>query len=1112
MSNPNDYTVGWISAITTEYVAARAVLDEIHEGPDMVSTNDSNNYTLGRIGKHNVVIAVLPDGEYGISSAARVAADLSHSFPNVRFGLLVGIGGGAPSRKNDIRLGDVVVSSPGSSNGVSHSGVFQYDFGKTIQGQSFQTTGFLNQPPFLLRAAVTGVKARYEEEGHRIKANIGAILDKNPRLRKKYQQPDPSSDRLYHSYIYHPTHEEHNCAMSCGNTLSSLIFRPERGEYEDDPMIHYGLVASANQLMEDAVLRDKLATENDVKCFETEAAGLMNHFPCLVIRSICDYADSHKNEEWRGYAAMVAAMYTKDLLHQIAPNRVEAEKKIGDLLSDYRDIAREHRDVAKEHRDIVMEDIQFQEEEKRRQEEEICHQLFRLTRSDRDATYEWYKDRVENRVENTCLWFLQHEHFQSWVKQDSGPLLVSADPGCGKSVLTKYLVDEVLPRSETAICYFFFKDQDQNTVRQALCAVLHQLFTQKPCLIKYAVKEYRKDGPGLTNSTKSLWQILQDATRDPQAESVIIVLDALDECTEYELPDLIRQVESQFRSDQCGKLKYLLTCRPYEAIMSKFYNLKGAFPEIHIPGEEESEAISHEIDHVIQHRLNQLSKTKSLSANITEYLETRLQETPHRTYLWVYLIFDYLEEEDFKKTLKGVESTLITLPRSVNEAYERILSKSKDDPMVRRVLTIIFGAKRPLEVEEMNEAVNLDVSSRTIDYETKEDFRSRLRSWCGLFISIHDDHVYFLHQTAREFLHQSSPLAMVPVASERWQHSISAHQAQAVLAEICQAYLLHILDVLKSDIDCIDLGEVSRCLNGEKPLLYYVASHIQQFRTLKEAALPGSALQAAASMEAADDLNQLAEVLGDYFLKMNEEETHGDDAVFVFELALDIFKMAIYSMPQDHPSRAIMLENYKNNYNNDDDSNDNGDDDSNDDSDDNGDDHNNSNDSDDDNICDDSNNSDNNDNDDNYESPQLDLTDELGLIFDKSIEILKTTPRNHPDREKVLQSFTDYFKERPLPTARLSNYYEAMAILRELVYTTPLDHPNRLILLNSLGDCLSSPRILLDRRSTHSFPQCVRMVWRSFSLIPLDYPDRLIILANISNSLKDYPSPSESEL
>lgn len=129
MSNPEDYTVGWICAIATEYVAARAFLDLTHDAPEFVSSNDNNDYTLGKIGKHNVVIAVLPEGEYGISSAASVARDMLHSFPNVRIGLMVGIGGGAPSAKHDIRLGDIVVSAPRDGKG----GVFQYDFGKTIQ-------------------------------------------------------------------------------------------------------------------------------------------------------------------------------------------------------------------------------------------------------------------------------------------------------------------------------------------------------------------------------------------------------------------------------------------------------------------------------------------------------------------------------------------------------------------------------------------------------------------------------------------------------------------------------------------------------------------------------------------------------------------------------------------------------------------------------------------------------------------------------------------------------------------------------------------------------------------------------------------------------------------
>ncbi|EXA28433.1 hypothetical protein FOVG_19962 [Fusarium oxysporum f. sp. pisi HDV247] len=306
MSNPNDYTVGWICAITTEYVAAQEFLDEEHEGPEFVSPHDNNHYTLGKVGKHNVVIAVLPDNEYGKSSAASVARDMMHSFPNIRFGLMVGIAGGAPG-KHDIRLGDIVLGCAGNGKG----GVFGYDFGKAIQGQGFQETGFLNQPPTLLRTTT-----------------VDLILEKNPRLWRKYKQPGSGTDNLFKSDFTHDL----SCATTCSDDASNLILRPERTEDEDNPAIHYGLIASADRLMKDALARDRLSEEKEVLCFEMEAAGLMNHFPCLVIRGICDYSDSHKNKEWQGYAAMVAAAYAKDLLREIALNRVEAERKISDIL------------------------------------------------------------------------------------------------------------------------------------------------------------------------------------------------------------------------------------------------------------------------------------------------------------------------------------------------------------------------------------------------------------------------------------------------------------------------------------------------------------------------------------------------------------------------------------------------------------------------------------------------------------------------------------------------------------------------------------------------------------------------------------------------------------
>lgn len=323
------YVVGWICAIPTEYNAARVFLDDEHEKPDDVSSNDNNGYTLGQIGKHNVVITLLPK-EYGTSSAAAVARDMVHTFTNIRIGLMVGIGGGAPSEEHDIRLGDVVVSEHDNRYG----GIYRYDFVKAIQGQPSQEIGFLGQPPPALRAAVEQLKADYEFKGHKIQKAIKDALEANPRLRKRFQQPDISTDRLYRPDITHLAGRKVSCAESCGADPSSLILRDSRDEGEDSPMIHHGLIASGNSLMKDATRRDELARDKGVLCFEMEASGLMNHFPCLVIRGICDYSDTHKNDAWQGYAAMTAAAYAKDVLGQISQNKVEAERAWGEMIGE----------------------------------------------------------------------------------------------------------------------------------------------------------------------------------------------------------------------------------------------------------------------------------------------------------------------------------------------------------------------------------------------------------------------------------------------------------------------------------------------------------------------------------------------------------------------------------------------------------------------------------------------------------------------------------------------------------------------------------------------------------------------------------------------------------
>ncbi|KAJ5752534.1 hypothetical protein N7520_009451 [Penicillium odoratum] len=328
MPSPDQYTVGWICAIQTEYTAAVVSLDELHDPPTSLPPRNQNDFTLGKIGNHNVVISVLPMGEYGTSSAAQVAEGMVQAFPNVRIALMVGIGGGAPSPKHDIRLGDIVVGIPKNGRG----GIFQYDFGKAIQDQEFKPTGFHNKAPTFLRNAVSGLAMKYEHEGHRIEDLIRELLEKKPRLRKKYSRPNPATDRLYKSDSMHPFGNESSCDLVCSSDKTSLVLRAPRTDEDDNPAIHYGLIASANTLMKDAKIRDEIAKKNDVLCFEMEAAGLVNSFPCLVIRGICDYSDSHKNKEWQGYAAMTAAAYAKDLLYRIIPQGVIQQEKITNIL------------------------------------------------------------------------------------------------------------------------------------------------------------------------------------------------------------------------------------------------------------------------------------------------------------------------------------------------------------------------------------------------------------------------------------------------------------------------------------------------------------------------------------------------------------------------------------------------------------------------------------------------------------------------------------------------------------------------------------------------------------------------------------------------------------
>lgn len=322
MFSHDDYTVGWICALPLEMAAAKAMLDDIHADLP-VSPTDHNTYVLGSIGAHNVVVACLPAGVYGTTSAATVATQMLSSFGSIRFGLMVGIGGGVPSKEADIRLGDIVVSKPTGGFG----GVVQYDYGKTVMGARFERTGALNKPPHVLLTAVAKLQANHRLKPSRIPDFLSEMVAKYPNMVPEFTYRGEQQDRLFQVEY---DHESEDACDSCDE--KRLVARTARDGY--DPLIHYGLIASGNQVMKHGRTRDRLARELGILCFEMEAPGLMDNLPCLVIRGICDYADSHKNKQWQEYAAATAAAYAKELLSVIPASQVAKTSTVATATSN----------------------------------------------------------------------------------------------------------------------------------------------------------------------------------------------------------------------------------------------------------------------------------------------------------------------------------------------------------------------------------------------------------------------------------------------------------------------------------------------------------------------------------------------------------------------------------------------------------------------------------------------------------------------------------------------------------------------------------------------------------------------------------------------------------
>lgn len=421
----DDFEVAIICALPLEARTVAALFEKEYDA--MIygkAIGDPNTYSFGLIGPHNVVLVHMPT--MGKVAAAAAASNLHASFQRIKLAMMVGICAGAPfgpTRGKEVLLGDVVISE----------GLVQYDFGRRFPNNKFvrkdTPRGTLPSPNSELLAVLAKLQAEEESE---LQTAIAAALDvvqRAPDLSAAY--PGRIHDRLFESAYFHKHRNLDDCAtcgsgreedmcfqsfeMSCdtlGCDERELVSRTRSIE-DPLPVVHFGLVDSGDTVMRSGLDRHEIATRDGVIAFEMEGVGMWEAFPgsCLVIKSVCDYADNHKNKKWQGYAAATAAAAAKMVLGYFQPATP--------LLRTW-----PSPDATWTATDIGI--------------------LNRL----RKAPYQEHKDRNPDRIPGTCEWFIEHKLFRGWLETRSEALWVSADPGCGKSVLAKYLVDSVLPSKQ----------------------------------------------------------------------------------------------------------------------------------------------------------------------------------------------------------------------------------------------------------------------------------------------------------------------------------------------------------------------------------------------------------------------------------------------------------------------------------------------------------------------------------------------------------------------------------------------------------------------------------------------------------------------------------------
>lgn len=347
-SRRDDFEIAVICALSIEYNAVTLIFDEFwdHKGDKYGrASGDPNHYTTGRVGKYNVVLALLPN--MGTIDAASAAASMRSSYRALKLALLVGVCGGVPrgEQGEEVLLGDVIISKS----------VVRYDFGRQYPDRFVRKNTIgdnLGWPNKDIRNLLVWFETDHgigelERRTADFLQQLQANAAKNRRAGKdKYRYPGTAQDQLFRPDYRHKHHIAAACLCRdclddahpvCDAALNSLcgdlgcdksqlvvrdrLDEKQQLEREDStaaqaPALYVGAVASGDKVIKSAAHRDKIAAKENVIAFEMEGAGVWDEVPCIMVKGVCDYADSHKHKGWQNFAAATAASAAKAILER----------------------------------------------------------------------------------------------------------------------------------------------------------------------------------------------------------------------------------------------------------------------------------------------------------------------------------------------------------------------------------------------------------------------------------------------------------------------------------------------------------------------------------------------------------------------------------------------------------------------------------------------------------------------------------------------------------------------------------------------------------------------------------------------------------------------------